>query len=329
MEEVQYKLNPPKVGGTPDLSLLQGSGSLQQPTTGAGSAKPKTSGHGTRVGSTVAVVPIQPTIPAVATPALSGEGVYHAVAYASGQPAVQVAYVRPDSQHTSYLTGVMWMDGKLLRFVQHPGYSDPGNLKLWSQPDTIPPAARAGLVATFNSGFKLKDARGGYYANGHTLGTLTPGAASFVIYQDGHADLGAWGSEVKMGSDVASVRQNLRLLVDNGKVEPNLTTNVQSNWGATIKGSYYVWRSGLGVTASGNLVYVAGNALSVQSLADLLHRAGAVRAMQLDINIAWISGMWYTPGHGGPTPHKLVDFQRPVNRYFTDTSRDFTAVYAR
>jgi len=30
-----------------------------------------------------------------------------------------------------------------------------------------------------------------------------------------------------------------------------------------------------------------------------------------------------------PVPHKLVAFRRPANRYFTDTSRDFFAVYAR
>jgi hypothetical protein len=248
-----------------------------------------------------------------------------------GQPAVQVAYMRPDAQHTSYLAGVVWMSGKLLRLVQHPGFEDPGLLANWSQPDTVLPSARAGLVATFNSGFKIKDAKGAFYADGHTVGTLTPGAASVVIYKDGHANVGAWGGPLRMTPDVVSVRQNLKLLVDNGQLAPNLDSNVQSNWGATISGAYFVWRSGLGVTASGDLVYVAGNALSVHTLASLLQRAGAVRAMQLDINVAWISFMWYTPGPtpSTPVPSKLVAFQRPVNRYFTPTSRDFFAVYAR
>jgi hypothetical protein len=186
-------------------------------------------------------------------------------------------------------------------------------------------------VATFNSGFKIKDALGGYYADGHTVGALTRGAASLVVYRDGHTDVGAWGGSLHLGPDVVSVRQSLKLLVDNGRLAANLSSNVQSNWGATINGAYFVWRSGIGVTAAGDLVYVAGDALSVNTLAALLQRAGAVRAMQLDINVAWISYMWYTPGStlSAPVPHKLVGFQRPANRYFTPTSRDFFAVYPR
>jgi hypothetical protein len=125
------------------------------------------------------------------------------------------------------------------------------------------------------------------------------------------------------------VRQNLRPLISGGVLAPNLASNVESSWGATIGGAYAVWRSGLGVTASGDLVYVAGDALSVSSLADLLHRAGAVTAMQLDINKAWVSFMWYPRGGASATAHKLGDFQRPANRYLSDTSRDFVAVYSR
>jgi len=36
-----------------------------------------------------------------------------------------------------------------------------------------------------------------------------------------------------------------------------------------------------------------GPALSVRTLAELLHRAGAVRAMELDINTEWVSFMTY------------------------------------
>jgi hypothetical protein len=70
-----------------------------------------------------------------------------------------------------------------------------------------------------------------------------------------------------------------------------------------------------------------GDAMSVSDLADVLHRAGAVTAMQLDINQAWVSYMAYS--HAGPTavPHKLGKFQRPADRYLHDTSRDFVGVY--
>lgn len=321
-ENLQYQLSPPKTGGTPDSQALAAAGLGKAATAVPASAPRPASGL---------QIPLHAPLVPLASPPLAGEGVFRTVVTVKGQPAVQVAYLRPDASHTSYLAGVVWMSGKLLRLVQHPGFEDPGHLGLFNTPDTVPASARASLVATFNSGFKIKDSRGGFYQNGHTVGSLTPGAASLVVYADGHTDVGAWGSEVSMTPQVVSVRQSLKLLVDHGQLAPNLDSNVQSNWGATIKGAYYVWRSGIGVTASGDLVYVAGDALSVHSLAALLQRAGAVRAMQLDINVAWISYMWYTPGSSptAPVPHKLVAFQRPANRYLTDTSRDFFAVYPR
>lgn len=54
--------------------------------------------------------------------------------------------------------------------------------------------------------------------------------------------------------------------------------------GLTLGNAACVWRSGLGITADGALVYVGGPGLNVTTLADILARAGAVRAMELDIN---------------------------------------------
>jgi len=308
-ETIQYDLNPPKTGGTPDTSVLAAAAHDSQ---GAGP-------------STAGAIPRHAAITTPVMPALPGEGVFVPAVTTSAGPLVQVTYVRPDKVHTSYLAGIAWMS-KDLRFVLHPGYQDPGTAGM-SQLDKVPSSSYAGLAATFNAGFKMKDAGGGYYDHGHTVGTLQNGAASLVIYKDGHATVGTWGADVSMGSNVAFVRQNLRPLISNGVLAPNLDANVESSWGATIGGAYAVWRSGIGVTAAGDLVYVAGDALSVSSLADLLHRAGAVTAMQLDINKAWVSFMWYPHSAASPTPHKLGDFQRPANRYLSDTSRDFVAVY--
>jgi hypothetical protein len=308
-ENLQYTLHPPKVGGKLSPRVLEDLSTATTP--------PQVSVH----------APLNPLV----KPALAGEGIFETKVSVLGQPAVQVAFLRPDASHTSYLAGVAWMSGTLLRLEQHPGFSDPGHLALWSQSDHLSPAARSGLVATFNGGFKIKDSRGGFYADEHIAGVLTAGAASLVIYKDGHADVAGWGGVVKLGPDVVSVRQNLSLLVDKGQLAPNLDKNVLSNWGWTLKNAHFVWRSGIGVTDSGDLVFVAGDALSVQSLGNLLQCAGAVRAMELDINSQWISYMWYTPGitATSPIPTKLLAFARPADRYFQPTSRDFFAVYAR
>jgi hypothetical protein len=91
------------------------------------------------------------------------------------------------------------------------------------------------------------------------------------------------------------VRQNLDLLVQNGHEVAGLQANDTTKWGYTLGNAVYVWRSGLGITADGALVYVGGPGLNITDLANLLVRAGAVRAMELDINTDWVNFSAYRP----------------------------------
>jgi hypothetical protein len=185
-------------------------------------------------------------------------------------------------------------------------------------------AARNGLVAAFNSAFRVDAARGGFYLDGRTVGTLRTGAASFVIDRQGHASIGMWGRDVQMSGNVVAVRQNLDLLVDGGKAVPGLDANAGGRWGATLGNRLYVWRSGVGITSSGAIIYVAGDRLSASSLAELLRRAGSVRAMELDINPEWTSFVSY------PKEQNLLPtMQRKASRYDTTGTRDFFAVHLR
>jgi hypothetical protein len=91
-------------------------------------------------------------------------------------------------------------------------------------------------------------------------------------------------------------------------------------------------RSGIGITANGALVYVAGPALTARSLAESLQRAGAVRAMTLDINPEWVTFNFYSHPAGQPldvTGTKLYpEMQRPADRYLPPEweARDFFEV---
>ena len=173
---------------------------------------------------------------------------------------------------------------------------------------------------------------GGFYLNGDTAGTLTDGAASVVYYRNGTIKIGVWGRDVHMTPNVVGVRQNLKLIVDHGKVPSAVDQNVIASFGATLGGGYYVWRSGLGITKGGRVIFVYGPALNVRDLADLLQRAGAVEALQLDINPFWMSYEYYkADGHpSDPTPtNLLISQQQSAYRYYSVYSRDFTAVYAR
>ena len=72
------------------------------------------------------------------------------------------------------------------------------------------------------------------------------------------------------------MRQNLSLLVDNGQVMSVGGSGSGTQWGLTVNNAFFVPRSGVGITAKGDIVYVGGAALSVNTLAQLLKQAGAV-----------------------------------------------------
>jgi hypothetical protein len=241
-----------------------------------------------------------------------------------------VAQFRADDIYTSEITSAVWMDPRLLRFQLVPGSTEPGGT--WSHPPYVTDAELPYLVAAFNGGFRFQDAKGGIYLEGKVGVPLLQGAASFVIYKNGTVNIGAWGSQVTMTPEVASVLQNAVLLVNNGQIAPSATYTDNAIWGYTLGGGYVVPRSGIGITADGALVYVAGPALTAKSLAESLQRAGAVRAMTLDINPEWVTFNFYSHPPGHPldvTGTKLYpEMQRSPDRYLPPVleARDFFEV---
>lgn len=319
LEKVQYDLHPPKKGGDLKGGIRVGDSGAAGPSTAP--SVPVAVPHTQRP------APIAPVV----TPGLPGEGSWDAlVSGRDGLPLVLGTGLRPDTVHTSYQVGVAWMDPKLVRFELHPGSLDPGGS--WRFASSLgSPAAQKGLVAAFNSGFRLPggQSRGGWYLDGKTVQPLRDGAASFVIYKDGHADVGAWNRDVRMTADVVAVRQNLDPLLDHGTVNPTVDENNTLAWGFTLGAAKYVPRTGVGVTRSGAIVYAAG-LTNTRTLAEIMRRAGCVRAMELDINYEWAVFDYYTRAGGALVPHKLTpDQQQPADHFFSTSSRDFFAVYAR
>ena len=316
---------PPKAGGKPSFSYTVPKDERITATRTKGQHK--------------GFVPdIPPTVKSLAPGApLPGEGQWRVVEKVRGEPAILVTFLRDGGQYTSYSNGVASLDQRLVKFSLRPGSEDPGsapdNSGSWGVPDYIPPGHRAGLLATFNGGFKLDSAGGGFYLNGMYHGSLVNGTASIVYYKNGKIKIGEWGRDFHMNSKIEGVRQNLELLVDHGKVSPDANSAVKTPaWGATLGGGYWVWRSGVGITKDGRVIFVYGQALDAQDLAQLLQRAGAVEGMQMDINPAWMKFDYYKAnGHpGDPAPTPLLPTQQPSPySYYSPSTRDFTAVYAR
>ena len=279
---------------------------------------------------------LAPPTARVPTPAVDvqlNEGVWQPTGrLVSGQPAVYTTFVRPDAVHTSYSTGLMWLDTKLLKANYVVGTEQPGGgPNPWDS--QIPPDQRDTAIAVFNSGLQMDSANGGVYLDGQEIVPLRKGAASLVISQDGTANVGTWGRDFNMSPDVKAVRQNLVLIVDNGQLNPELREDDTTAFGATAGNNVYVWRSGVGVTADGALVYAAGPAMSVLGLARTLQAAGAVRAMALDLNTDRVSAFTYqtnTTVAGDPIEgiKLLDDMTHDSNQYFQTSQRDFFAFTA-
>ncbi|GAA2553827.1 phosphodiester glycosidase family protein [Pseudonocardia hydrocarbonoxydans] len=286
-----------------------------------------------RPSATSSAAPAPAPLPVLqgATP-VPGEGVWTAgQAAPGGTPAVYTTFIRPDPQHPSVVAGVARFDQGLTRTQVIAGTREPTG-SAGPEGAQVPAVARSALVATFNSGFKMKDANGGYYADGQVRVPLRDGAASLVIHRDGTATIGRWGRDVTAGPDVVTVRQNLDLIVDGGRPVPGLDVNAFGTWGSARNQLQYTWRSGLGTDAAGNLIYVGGKDLTLASLADALTRAGAVTGMELDIHDNMVDLFTYRHDPSGAlsTATKLLpNMPGPADRYLVPDQRDFVAITLR
>ena len=182
-------------------------------------------------------------------------------------PSVYAAFVQPDPLHRGVVVAVALMRSSLLQAHLVAGTVQPTRSGSAAK---IPATDIANLVTAFNSGFKMSAHPGGFYLNGKTMVPLVNGKASAVIDDTGHLTVGRWGRDVQMSSHVTAVRQNLALVVDHGHAVAGLNRNVDNRWGSARNQFQYTWRSGLGVTAHGDVVYVAGNKLNLTTLAAAL-----------------------------------------------------------
>jgi Phosphodiester glycosidase len=311
IENIYYSLNAPAKGG-PALRAL-----------------PKQAGLGSAPAHRVVHYYRPRRIRPVTHPALPGEGVWRATFAAAGsRPPVLVTSFRSDPKdYPQLVAGVAWIDHTRTSTWLYPGRLEPAVTLPSRGPMEVPMEMRGKLVATFNSGFKLEDSGGGFAEGGHTYAPMKPGLATILRYRDGRVDVTAWNGGTDVGRNIIYARQNLPLIVNHGHSNPNLSDG--SEWGATLGNAILVWRSAVGVDRHGNLLYVSAPDQTVGSLAAIMIHAGAVRAMELDINTYWTSFISYRfPGARDPA-NLLSSMDRSPERYLTPDDRDFFAVYVR
>jgi hypothetical protein len=213
------------------------------------------------------------------------------------------------------------------RFALHVGSTDPpvGSAVIPADAGSaVSGSETPALLAAFNGGFQVSTGSGGFEVDGVTLVPLVNGMASFVIDTNGTGHVGVWGQGLPApGEQVLSVRQNLPPLVSAS--QPSSQISDIAAWGATLGGGAMVARSGLGEDAQGNILYAGSMSALPSDIADALVAAGAVNAMELDINPEWVQlALATTPG--GPLSTGVPGQNRPADQYLTGWTRDFVTV---
>lgn len=268
-----------------------------------------------------------PRVKSVFARALPGEGVWEPTGPAiAGRPPVLVTTFRTEIAYPRIVAYVAWFDHTRTAVAYYPGRYEPPSAPNRG-PMSVPFGQRWRLLATFNSGFIYRDGKNGSSIGGVLYEPLKDGLATMIAYRDGRVDIKAWNGGPVAGRDIAFARQSLPLIVDRGRLNPAL--NDSSQWGYTLGNAIRVWRTGAGIDRRGNLIYAAADSQTVTTLAQILQRAGAVRAMQLDINPEWPTLITYTHNRG-LVPNKIVpNYQQPATRYLVPDDRDFFAIYRR
>jgi Phosphodiester glycosidase len=279
-------------------------------------------------GERPALMPL-PAVPPLFSPPLAGEGQWLADSLPGptrrGWPAPMAkTFIRPDSQRPYAVVMLVAIDLRQVQLHIVDGTHDPAA----GGPGVVPAADQQGdeLLAAFNGGFKAADGHYGLMTAGHTYLPPQPGAATLALYADGTVRLGRWGSADVPAANLVAYRENGAPLIENGQVNPSAHTDGYA-WGAPILANIYTWRSAVALTGSGVLLYAAGDAVSADTLARALARAGARQAMQLDINPVWVRFETYGRSGASLVAHKLrSDMYGGSNQFLVPYERDFLYV---
>jgi hypothetical protein len=258
---------------------------------------------------------------------LPGEGAWRRTGRdVRGRPPVLVTTFRTELDYPRIVAYVAWFDHTRTALAFYPGRYEPPSAPVRG-PMQIPFGERWRVLASFNSGFIYSDGHNGSSIGGSLYEPLQQGLATLIAYRDGHVDIRSWNGGSVAGREIAFARQSLPLIIDHGRLNPNL--NDSSQWGFTLGNAVRVWRTGAGIDRRGNLIYAAADYQTVTTLARILQRAGAVRAMQLDINPEWPTLITYAHHHGLIPTRVVPNVQQPATRYLVPDDRDFFAVYRR
>lgn len=232
IEHIWYSWHAPKKGGQqlkslPIVGLAPGVNHSPEPERPAAAWPP----------------PIKPVFPHH----LPGEGIWKRTGpLVDGAPPVLVTTLRTELDYPQIVAYVAWFDHTRTALAWYPGRYEPPNAPVRG-PMMVPYDQRSRLLATFNGAFTYAAGLNGSAVDGRTYEPLRDGLATLIGYRDGRVDITTWTGGAHAGPQVAFARQSLRLIIDNGRLNPALDTS--DKWGYTLGGG-----SASGAPASGSTV---------------------------------------------------------------------------
>ncbi len=265
-------------------------------------------------------------------PKISGEGEWTPVSqiYFPNQVILAKSFIRPDLTRPYAIVYLVKMDMKKLGVGVQAGTYYPGGTHRVYGPGVVPLDIKNSnsLLAVFNGGFQEKDGHYGMIVGNKTYVPLRKNMPTLLFHADGSFSLITYtGQEIP--KDVVALRQNGPFLIENDRVTSYVELGPDT-WGRTVTNSMYTWRSGLGITKDGNLIYAVGNSLLPGTLAKALIAAGAVNAIQLDINQPWVRYIIYQSiGNGKYNSAPLLTSMKGGKEYLTKYNKDFFYIYKK
>ena len=277
--------------------------------------------------TTVAAYKIAPAnVAPLVQPALENEGVWHALASAGGAEVMWATSLRPLPEAPAVVGSFAIIDQTLLTAAMFNGSDIPGGTN-WKLGNRVPKDLQPMLVGAFNGGFRFEHIKGGYKTEGKVIRELKVGQGTVAVSKAGKVTLGEFGRDMTDDGNWVSFRQNLPLLVDNGK--SMVESHGETWWGADFGNVLFVLRSSICQLADGRLMYGAVGKVDAKTLAASLVNMGCQRALQLDINGTWPTFHTF-PVEADGTQHGTALDKRmggSRDRYLTGSTREFFSFF--
>jgi hypothetical protein len=177
-----------------------------------------------------------------------------------------------------------------------PKADNPEGEKL-ERPAVIPEADHEELLAAFNGGFMTEHGEYGLKLGELTVVSPKDKSCTIAEYDDGALRIAPWPEMKADEAKMAWLRQAPECMVHDEKLHPGiLYVSGNRKWGATLDGETVIRRSGIGLDATRDVLYVAiSNHTNARVFAEGMRHAGAVDVAQLDVNWSYPKFVLFEP----------------------------------